>query len=73
MAKSIKKVATPNGASKPRAVRKVTTRNSAPVLPTEDQIRARAFQVYLHRNGGPGDAAADWAQAERQLIAELNQ
>jgi hypothetical protein len=37
---------------------------------TEQQIRERAYQIYLARNGGPGEPAADWSQAERELRAE---
>jgi hypothetical protein len=36
---------------------------------TEDQIRARAYEIYLERNGEPGDPAADWLQAEAELNA----
>jgi hypothetical protein len=39
----------------------------APTVVTEQQIRERAYQIYLARNGRPGDPAADWAQAEREL------
>lgn len=38
--------------------------------PTKQQIRDRAYQIYLARNGRGGDAAADWLQAERELVAE---
>ncbi len=34
---------------------------------TVDQIRARAYEIYESRRGGPGDPVADWAQAEREL------
>lgn len=36
---------------------------------TSDRIRARAFEIYQARNGngGQGDAASDWSQAEREL------
>lgn len=34
---------------------------------TPDRIRVRAYQIYLARNGAPGDAESDWAQAEREL------
>ncbi len=37
--------------------------------PTEEQIRARAYEIYLRRNGGPGDAHSDWLQAEGELHA----
>ena len=47
--------------------------------PTEDQIRARAYQIYQAHNGQPGHDVDDWLQAEYELmqlpvrkIAELN-
>jgi hypothetical protein len=43
-----------------------------PLMPTHDQIRERAFSIFLKRNGGPGDPHSDWLEAERQLTAELN-
>ena len=39
---------------------------------TEDQVRERAFQIYQTRNGGGGDAMADWTQAERELRGNLS-
>ncbi len=37
--------------------------------PTEAEIRARAFEIYLSRNGAPGRDEADWLQAETELRA----
>jgi len=36
---------------------------------TTSRIRERAFVIYLarKRKGGAGDAASDWAQAEREV------
>lgn len=34
---------------------------------TPDRIRIRAYEIFVARNGGPGDATADWCQAEREL------
>ena len=34
---------------------------------TPDRIRIRAYEIFMARNGGPGDATADWCQAEREL------
>lgn len=34
---------------------------------THDCIRKRAYELFLARNGGPGDAASDWCRAEREL------
>ena len=33
----------------------------------EDQIRARAYEIYLERNGEPGNPVEDWLQAEAEL------
>lgn len=40
----------------------------SPPAPAE-RIRARAYEIYLARRGSgtPGDALADWLQAEREL------
>jgi len=35
---------------------------------SEDQIRTRAYELYLGRNGEPGDAVEDWLRAEREYI-----
>jgi len=37
--------------------------------PTEDEIRRRAHEIYLSRNGAPGNAEVDWLQAECELRA----
>ena len=39
---------------------------------SEEQIRSRAYEIYLRRDGGPGDASSDWSQAERELRDELS-
>jgi hypothetical protein len=56
-----------------RATPARTERPPVPMRPTgnRDQlIRERAYQIFLRRRGGPGNATADWAQAERELRAE---
>ncbi len=35
--------------------------------PSEEQIRARAFEIYVERGGDPGHALDDWLQAEFEL------
>ena len=44
-----------------------TTRENTPASLREEQIRERAYYIYLERNGAPGDPAADWHQAECEL------
>ena len=36
---------------------------------TYEQSAERAYQIYLKRGFGPGDATSDWVEAERQLKA----
>ena len=35
--------------------------------PTPEQIRQRAYEIYVSRDGAPGDEVQDWLQAEREL------
>ena len=37
--------------------------------PTQDQIAARAYEIYRERGATPGDPMQDWLQAERELAA----
>ena len=32
-----------------------------------EEIRGRAYEIYLERGGQPGDEMDDWLQAEREL------
>jgi hypothetical protein len=38
--------------------------------PTPEQIRRRAYEIYVSRKGAPGDEVQDWLQAERELSPE---
>lgn len=35
--------------------------------PSSDEIRLRAYEIYLQRGGLPGDEFDDWLLAEREL------
>ena len=35
--------------------------------PSEEQVRARAYEIYLERGGRPGHDLDDWLQAEFEL------
>jgi hypothetical protein len=52
-----------------RASGETLTKANAPAsaVCTEEQIRQRAYYIYLARDGAPGDPVADWCQAEREL------
>jgi Protein of unknown function (DUF2934) len=34
---------------------------------TDEEIRQRAYEIYLNRGGAPGSELDDWLQAEREL------
>lgn len=36
--------------------------------PTTEEIALRAYQIYLERDGAPGNALEDWTRAERELL-----
>jgi hypothetical protein len=40
--------------------------------PTFDEIRARAYEIFLARAGRPGSPETDWLQAEEELIREAS-
>ncbi|MGH7814192.1 MAG: DUF2934 domain-containing protein [Candidatus Binataceae bacterium] len=40
--------------------------------PAEDEIRTRAHEIYLARNGEPGNEVDDWLTAEAELKAGLD-
>jgi len=35
--------------------------------PSQEEIRCRAYEIYLERDGHPGDELDDWLRAEREL------
>ena len=37
---------------------------------TEEDVRRRAYQIYLERGQYPGDEADDWLRAKRELLAD---
>jgi hypothetical protein len=41
-----------------------------PHLTREEEIRCRAYEIYLERGAQPGLELEDWLQAERELTAE---
>jgi len=51
----------------PRAREETKPRRIGDVVATDEQIRSRAYEIYLARSGAPGDALSDWVQAEREL------
>lgn len=42
---------------------------TSPAEPSSEDIRTRAYEISQTRQGGSGNAADDWSQAERELMA----
>jgi hypothetical protein len=40
-------------------------------LGQHEQIRIRAYEIYIARDGQPGDDLGDWLQAEREVESKL--
>jgi hypothetical protein len=55
------KIISSAGASKPESER-------SPASSGEDEIRTRAYEIFLQRGGQPGYELEDWLQAERELV-----
>jgi hypothetical protein len=36
-----------------------------------EAIRIRAYEIYIERDGQPGDELSDWLQAERELESKV--
>ena len=44
-------------------------RKTAKVIDLNEEIRRRAFEIYLERRGTAGDQHQDWLNAEREIRA----
>jgi hypothetical protein len=40
---------------------------SAHRAPNHDEVRRRAYEIYIERGGLPGQELEDWLQAEREI------
>ena len=58
-----------NGYSVPRKtfVQRQAEETPARPTPNHEQIRGRAYEIYLERGDLPGDELDDWLRAEREL------
>ncbi len=43
---------------------------SAKKLSPQEKIAQRAYEIYLERNGAPGNPLEDWVRAEREVLAK---
>ena len=46
------------------------TRQVMRAEPTTEQIRKRAYEIYVSRGNAPGDELQDWLLAERELLSK---
>jgi len=53
--------------SKSTAAPKTKATRAKKLTPTHEEIALRAYQIYLERNGAPGDPHSDWLRAEAEL------
>jgi hypothetical protein len=49
------------------AIQSNAENTSADQAPSREQIRLRAYEIFLERGGFPGNELDDWLQAEREL------
>lgn len=47
------------------------SRTNKPLLPTENQIRLRAYDKYVARGREDGHDVEDWIEAERELLIPI--
>jgi hypothetical protein len=45
-----------------------TKSKSTKAVTKHDRIALRAYEIYLQRNGAPGDPLEDWVRAENELL-----
>jgi hypothetical protein len=67
-----KAAGTPVRASRARTVRASSTPSPQDASSTvsDEDIARRAYEIFLARNGEPGDPLEDWLQAERELTGK---
>lgn len=56
--------------SKLEATPSLTDRQPEQSAITDDEVRHRAYQLYLQRGAVPGYEVEDWLQAQRELLAQ---
>jgi hypothetical protein len=51
----------------PRSTERRTSKSSSVSEISDEQVRVRAYEIYLARGPQSGDHTSDWLQAEREL------
>ncbi|GAC1682445.1 MAG: hypothetical protein NVS9B3_00040 [Gemmatimonadaceae bacterium] len=72
--RSTRNAASPDGTPRTKgdreAKRGVSPNADRAAAPSDEEIRQRAYDLYLSRGGESGNALDDWFQAEQSLLAE---
>lgn len=61
--------------TKPKAKKEtspIATDTALPAADLQDRIAARAYEIFLARNGTPGDDLSDWLRAEHEVCSALS-
>jgi len=53
-----------NGNGSPAKGKSLSSKKLSP----EQKIQLRAYEIYLERNGAPGNPLEDWVRAERDIL-----
>lgn len=48
-----------------------SAQNSVSGSARHEEIRIRAYEIYVERDGQPGDELSDWLQAEREIESKV--
>ena len=62
---------TPKDPSKRKGSSPKPVRRPSRPIPTDDEVRALAYQLFQARGGEAGHELEDWLQAERELRGEV--
>jgi hypothetical protein len=54
----------------PNSIKSHSKDTSANHAPSHEEIRRRAYEIYLERNGFGGNELDDWLQAEMELVRD---
>lgn len=55
------------------AATSIATKPVLEILPLEEQIRLRSYEIYIQRGNESGSQIDDWLQAEREVLIAREQ
>ncbi len=56
----------------PKPVAKPVSAVAKPYEPTQEEIQARAFEIYIAEGSKPGNDLENWVRAEKELRAKAS-